>query len=286
MRMIRGRDARATLGRCSPRSGSNARIGLVGRPPVHMSIHLQACRNPRCTGPSNGTIIMFFLIRKIWFFLLLALAAGVPFAIHQAKNGELVERAQTWMASKVSKKSEEPVSDTDLSDTPAVAAPRSIPLANVFHYNWTPGQVILSWPKVSRVYDGDYVGLRVPLTTGVAASDLAGSLTFYFNADNRLQRITFVGVTGDSRPLVELVTTRFGLKAEPTTAAGLYVARWNGKPKSALRLAYPPMLTGQQQQRRLQVVLELNKPAAGYDLSARFKQTLEQDKLVGRWKPF
>ncbi len=235
---------------------------------------------------TNEDATMFFLLRKFWFFLLLGVAAGVPYVVSQGKDSLWAQKVRSWMASRGS--SEEPPG----SETPAnsggtgTVVPPSIPLEHVFHYQWTPQQVMANWPSVTRVYEGEWLGLRVPLTTGTSPGDLAGSLTYYFDAENRLRRITFVGVTGDAQPLIRLVTTRFGLQAEPSTAAGLYVARWNGQPKSAVRLAYPPLLTSNHPRRRLEVTLELNRPATGYRLSNRFRQTLEQDRLVGRWKPF
>ena len=228
---------------------------------------------------------MFFLLRKFWFFLLLAVAAGVPYLISQGKDSPWAQKMRSWMASRGSSDESSASEMTVATSTPATT-PTTIPLEHVFHYQWTPQQVIANWPNVTRVYEGEWLGLRVPLTTGTSPGDLAGSLTYYFDAENQLRRITFFGVTGDAQPLIRLVTTRFGLQAEPTTAAGLYVARWNGQPKSAVRLVYPPLLTSSHPRRRLEVTLELNRPATGYRLSNRFQQTLEQDRLVGRWKPF
>ena len=233
---------------------------------------------------TNQAATMFYLLRKSWFFLLLAVAAGVPYIVSQGKDGPLAQKVRSWMASRQS--SQEPPPPEMAAASSGTAAPSSIPLEQVFHYQWTPDQVIANWSSVTRVYDGEWLGLRVPLTTGTSPGDLAGSLTYYFDAQNQLRRITFVGVTGDAQPLVRLVTSRFGLQAEPTTAAGLYVARWNGQPKSAVRLTYPPLLTSSRPRQRLEVTLELNRPAAGYRLSTRFQQSLEQDRLVGRWKPF
>jgi hypothetical protein len=53
-------------------------------------------------------------------------------------------------------------------------------------------------------------GYRVALVTGTRVTDLAGSLTYYFNARQQLQRITFRGTTGDTSALLTLLTGRYG----------------------------------------------------------------------------
>jgi hypothetical protein len=73
----------------------------------------------------------------------------------------------------------------------------------------------------------------VPLVTGTRPDDIAGSLTYYFDKRQQLQRITFEGVVGDERRLVNFVTGQYKLKAEPTLGAGLYVAKWSGRPQKA-----------------------------------------------------
>ena len=67
----------------------------------------------------------------------------------------------------------------------------------------TSAWVLARWPRVStRLANLDLQGYRVPLVSGTADGDLAGSLTYYFNSQQRVQRITFIGSTGDARPLV------------------------------------------------------------------------------------
>ncbi len=226
-------------------------------------------------------VAMFFLIRKIWFLLLLGLAAGVPFAYFQATDGAVGQKVKSWFASMGKKKDE-----LEITPTGETAVAPSIPPERIFHYEWTPDKVMQSWPQVTRVYDGDYVGLRVALVTGTTTVDLAGALTFYFDASNQLRRISFVGTTADARPFLQLIVTRFGLTSEPTTSAGLYVARWNGQPKSALRVSLPPVTGTEPQQQQVHIALELNRPAAGYDLSREFRQVLAQDQQTGRWRPY
>ncbi len=126
-------------------------------------------------------------------------------------------------------------------------------------------------------------GLRVPLVTGTQTDDLAGSLTYYFDKQQRVRRITFHGYTGDEHELVELVAGQFGLRREPTLGAGLYLAKWNGRPTSVLRVANAPIVRASQPRSRLQIVLEINRPDMQYELSSEAEQLLAADKGANRW---
>ena len=78
-------------------------------------------------------------------------------------------------------------------------------LAEVLRFDVSPRWVTDRWPRVSTVHvQPDLEGLRVPLVTGTMASDLLGSLTYYFDRQQRVRRITLHGHTGDERMLVTL----------------------------------------------------------------------------------
>ena len=126
-------------------------------------------------------------------------------------------------------------------------------------------------------------GLRVALVTGTNIEDVAGSLTYYFDHQQQLRRITFDGLTGDDRKLVNLVSQQFNLRSEPALGAGLYLARWNGQPTGVLRISHAPVIRVQRPHERLEVMLELNKPSIGYGLSTYAQQTLHLDHLTNRW---
>ncbi len=85
-------------------------------------------------------------------------------------------------------------------------------LAEVFQFNVTPDWIMRRWPQVATgLGQLQLQGYRVPLVTGTRESDVAGSLTYYFNAQRQLQRIAFQGNTGDPRQLVGLLSSRFNL---------------------------------------------------------------------------
>lgn len=95
----------------------------------------------------------------------------------------------------------------------AVAGPSELTLEEVFRFDLTPRAITDRWNRVSTgMGDIRYQGYRVPLVTGTSAADLAGSLTYYFDAQPRLRRITFLGTTGDPARLVDFFATKYGFR--------------------------------------------------------------------------
>src|SRR5208282_1027267 len=110
----------------------------------------------------------------------------------------------------------------------ASVAPRSSvqvhDASSVFDFQLTPEWIVAHWPAVSTgLARLQLEGYRVPLVTGTARQDLAGSLTYYFNAEQRLQEITFIGSSGDPRPLIGLLSNRFHLTRRLVNDPGLVV---------------------------------------------------------------
>jgi hypothetical protein len=164
-----------------------------------------------------------------------------------------------------------------------VGAPVS-DLAEVLRFDVSPQWVMSRWSRISTVLaDLELEGLRVPLVTGTTTDDLAGSLTYYFDKQHQVQRITFHGYTGDERKLAALVAQRYQLKPVQSLNAALYLAKWNGTPMSALRVALAPVVRADSPNTRLEVMLEINRPRAYYGLSPEFKELLEREQQVQRW---
>lgn len=133
----------------------------------------------------------------------------------------------------------------------------------VFRFDVSPAWVTGRWARITTVsLPPDMQGYRVPLVTGPSEHDLAGSLTYYFNAKQEMQRITFVGTTGDPASLVALVTKRFRFAAVPSTVPGeyLYQIRWHNVPRSELRLSMAGIVRADSPYRRFDVDLEINLP--------------------------
>lgn len=157
-------------------------------------------------------------------------------------------------------------------------------LGEVLRFDVSPQWVMGRWSRVSTVLaDQELEGLRVPLVTGTSLEDLAGSLTYYFDKKHQVRRIAFHGYTGDERKVAALVAQRYKLQPTQSLHAALYLAKWNGEPMSALRVALAPVVRADSPNTRLEVMLEINRPDAYYGLSPEFKELLDRDQQAKRW---
>ena len=97
-------------------------------------------------------------------------------------------------------------------------------LREVLRFDITPDWIVTRWPRVSAgLAHLELQGYRVPLVTGTTEEDLAGALTYYFNPQQQLQRITFYGTTGNTRRLVDLVVREYGFARRLTNDPGVFV---------------------------------------------------------------
>ncbi|MFI4874018.1 MAG: DUF6690 family protein [Blastopirellula sp. JB062] len=175
-----------------------------------------------------------------------------------------------------------------LTGSDAVNAPIAGPpvhdFLEVFNFSADARWVSTRWPRVSTALaDLNLEGLRAPLVTGSRYDDLAGSITYYFDRDGHVQRITFQGTTGDERRLIAMLTRHFDFKHEPTLDAGLYLVKWNGDPTSVLMLRNATVIDATQPHKRLTVSLEINRPSRYYGLSPQMTEMVEQAKAAQRW---
>lgn len=137
-------------------------------------------------------------------------------------------------------------------------------LADVLRMDVTKEWVYQRWPRKSTALaELDLYGVRVPLVTGTQLHDLAGSLTYYFTPEGRVQLIRFRGRTGDTTQLVAIATQRFGLQRQPVIAAGeqLFQTRDGDKVLSSLRTRPAPVLWASTPHDSFTVELDLQDPA-------------------------
>lgn len=241
--------------------------------------------------------------RPIRFFVLLGAAAGIPYAWFNQDFAPTVKgKLQGWKTAIQQRDwSFGGSSVTDPSKTflrkdklPGVsfAPPETTSvltggigeLEQLLQFDVTPGWIVERWSRVSTIRsDTGLDGMRVALVTGTNVEDIVGSLTYYFDTRQRLQRITFDGLTGDDRALVNLILQQFNLRPEPALGAGLYIARWNGQPTGVLRISHAPVVRSQRPHERLEVMLELNQPSISYGLSVHAQESLNIARLTKRW---
>jgi hypothetical protein len=151
-----------------------------------------------------------------------------------------------------------------------------VPLEEVLRNEIQPAWVLSRWPQVSTVVaEMDMSGFRVPLITGNQPHDIVGSLTYYFDKQQRLRRIEIIGNTSDERYIVTLATQLFGLKPEASLQNGLYVQRWNREPLSVLQVELAAFLSPDATTPTRRVHLEINRSLPNCRLSEEMKQRLQ-----------
>lgn len=164
----------------------------------------------------------------------------------------------------------------DLPGRPAAGAPAPLEgtptysLDEVLRLDVTKEWVYQRWARKSTALSElDLYGVRVPLVTGTQLHDLAGSLTYFFTQDGRVQRISFRGRTGDTTQLVGLVTQRYGLAWQTPTTAGeqLLEARQGDDVLSRVRTRPAPVLWANAPNESFTVDLELQDPSRARPLA-------------------
>jgi hypothetical protein len=139
-------------------------------------------------------------------------------------------------------------------------------LAEVLRFDVTTGWVLARWPRVSTgLAELPLQGYRVPLVTGTAETDLAGALTYYFNAQQQVEKICFQGTTGDARELVGLLRSRYDFARRLTNDPGMFVyevAGSGGEPTSLLTIRSAPVVKLNDPYRRFEIELTLVRPEA------------------------
>ena len=139
-------------------------------------------------------------------------------------------------------------------------------LAEILRFDVTPSWVVARWPRVSTgLSELRLHGYRVPLVTGTSEDDLAGALTYYFNHQQHVQRITFQGSTGDYRRLTALMTAYYGFGRRPTNSPGVFlyeVADTQNQARSYLWIEPSPILKANEPRGRFDVTLVLQRPPA------------------------
>jgi hypothetical protein len=233
------------------------------------------------------------MFSRTWLLLFLAGSVALPYALSNSSG--LTDAAAGWLGTSTAEQADPPAASTGAAEKweaghsqhppaighaaavppparpmlPAAApatvdAPRPVPMNQVFRFDVTNAWVMGQWPRVStRLADIDSQGYRVALITGTQPWDLAGALTYYFNKDQRVERITFRGTTGDTRPLVTLLCNehRFVRKLTDDPGVHLYEVVDRGQSISQLRIMARSVLYNNEPNNRFQIDLVLQRPS-------------------------
>jgi hypothetical protein len=142
-----------------------------------------------------------------------------------------------------------------------------VPLEEAFRWELTPAWVMSTWPHVTtHLSELDLQGYRMPLVTGTTETDIAGSLTYYFDAQQRLARITFNGTTGDARRLVTFLNSHHHFQrrlAENDPGLYLYQVEQDQRALSELKIRAAGVVKAGNPYGRFLLSIDMRRPEAG-----------------------
>lgn len=245
------------------------------------------------------------MIRKlIRLLVIVSVAGGIPYAwFHDGVTSFVTGAAsKVWQGSspappslpalgvmQSTSRGAQPADSTTVPislDAPPATTLPATPLQEVLRFDVDDKWVIQRWPRVSTILSAQHrQGMRVALVTGTRTTDLAGSLSYYFDRHRRVRTISFEGHTGDASELIQFTASHFGIHEEPSVKAGLYLARWNGYPTTGLYIRHAPVVREHAPHTRLEVRFEINRPDAGYALSHEFLHLLNLEWLTRSPQP-
>ena len=207
----------------------------------------------------------------------LMLAAGGPITLYSTKDvADGVKRS--WATSSggtVAASPQQPSSSPTAPGAPPEAAglPRAThdamptpSLSEVLRFDVTVEWVMQRWPRISTGLPYlQLQGYRVPLVTGGRIADVAGSLTYYFCPQQRVQRITLRGTTGDPSGLVAILASRYGFARRLTNDPGLvlYEAVNSGNQQAGtLKIRSANVIKANQLHTRFDIDLVMDRPGS------------------------
>jgi hypothetical protein len=214
----------------------------------------------------------------------LALAAGGPWAYERASaywksspglartavtaqaaaTAQMATGAKIGGTARIAPTLDEPRVPLITRGLPTDAAP-NYDLAAVLRFDISPSEVLSRWPRVSTgMGQLQLMGYRVLLVSGIAEYDLAGSLTYYFDARQQCQRIAFYGTTGNPQRLITLLGQRFGFTRRIVNDPSLYiyeVPNSAGDSPSVLQMQSAQVIKQAEPYRRYKLSLVVERPA-------------------------
>jgi hypothetical protein len=222
--------------------------------------------------------------RPIILASVIGASVGVPYVLsHMPKEGESVRwpfAAKSAHQNGISagfKTPEElrlpidaPGSQIFASPAPLEGSP-ALAVEHVLRFDVTKDWVYRNWARKSTGMSfADLFGVRVPLVTGTSVTDIAGSLTYYFDANGQVQHITLTGRMGDTSRLIAFLSQNYQFHRS-TAPAGeqLFQVTGNGGVISELRTRPDSVLWATSPHGSFTVELELARPGTKRVLTPR-----------------
>ncbi len=236
---------------------------------------------------------MRFILKRVIYLLLLVSVLSVPVLMLNSQWRDSVSRAVGDLFKHVRQMPRQLLSDDEKlenKDGQRSLSPLAIQLEEAMRRFHAEGGQISSFNRIfqcgaprswvqrtyddaSRTMDQQREGLRVTLVTGDKLEDLAGSLTYWFDRQGRVERITFQGVTGNPAKLVSFAHRSHKMVARGCERDAIFVRDGKNGPLHLLHISRLPFVNVQTQYGRYEVTLELNQP--GSSLSSASSDVLE-----------
>lgn len=154
-----------------------------------------------------------------------------------------------------------------------LVGPRGIPIQHVLSFEVTPEWLTDNWTRVTTgLPELDLTGWRVPVAFA-SPYDFAGSATYYFDRQKRVQRILLHGFSSNPAELAQLATTRYQMQRIPNYLTEMYLHLDRGHPLGGLRIANSAL---RKTKSRSEILLELNRQGSTYGMSEEFAKLLER----------
>ncbi len=197
--------------------------------------------------------------------ILIAAAVGVPYVATNGPNiDKLWNNGAATQAVSENDAGASAAGTTNHSGLKSSARHTTVPLQDALRMDVSKEWVYQRWDRKSTALSelGLY-GVRVALVTGTQLHDLAGSLTYYFDQDGRVQRLSFRGRTGDTSQLVR-IAQHYGLQRQPTPIVGqqLFQVRRGEQVFSELHTRPESILRTSSLHESFIVTLDLQRPDA------------------------
>jgi len=136
-------------------------------------------------------------------------------------------------------------------------------LSEVLRFDVTVEWILRRWPRVTTGLPYMQLqGYRVPLVTGTGLADVAGSLTYYFNARQQVQRITLRGTTGDPSVLASILASRHQFTRRLTNDPGVIVYEAvdsSNRSAGSLQIRSAKVITANQPHLRFEIDLVMDR---------------------------
>jgi|694.fasta_scaffold00715_3 hypothetical protein len=121
---------------------------------------------------------------------------------------------------------------------PSTPGPATIDLRAWLRWDLPRGYLLWQHPNAAIVpTERNLLGYRIPFTTGLQSQDLTGTLTYYFDAKDQLQRMELSAASGNPWPMTQWLLPQFHLQPIASLQPNIRLAILKSREKTQSLLA-------------------------------------------------